>query len=662
MAFTDYLKEKNKGGYSSENSFSSYFKSTDQGKRMISQRIAEMQAEEEKKRRENTFNAMGVEQTRQLVAEQEKKATGIKGFFSGVAQTYKDLTRGKKDEDYLKQIEENTKNITEIIRRKKENPEKSEKYDLMLEALQEKNNILSQATGGALADKKTGQLVGQSLETAVDIMPFGSGITQAGRQILKQGGKILAGSLVKEGATFGLIGGTGKVLEEQQTAPKEILGTTLTEVIQSSIANLAFGLAGDAIGKKFSDWLNGKKTTFTPNEKEIIKTKTEVSDDIFEDAGVPSPIKETEEDIVAKTIAETNDEKVVKNLIKDTIPEQSIGKVSKILKNINNADDVARVLDEYNPEMQKRFLVEEIAFSDTEQAVRKALKDKASKETIDELAPILKSVRDENAIGKILDDYEINGLKTVEAPKPKAETMEAPTKKAEKITQEMNVGENMQKSETTEQNLLQEAKKYNSKEQKKISENPPKETLKKEESPKSFVEQTRSKLIQETKAKESASARKDALKLEMEAENLPEMGGMEMKRQIDKVEKLDEETLIKVGLALEDAPEGVKTGSAYVALKKKVKDNWKENRDLAKRLIYSDEIAEYKKSIGQEVKAFDDLERKNDPIEIARAIVETKKERAGKKNIEASNKEIREVVDNSFKVKQAQDLLNKLVC
>ena len=79
MAFTDYLKEKNKGGYSSENSFSSYFKSTDQGKRMISQRIAEMQAEEEKKRRENTFNAMGVEQTRQLVAEQEKKATGIKG-------------------------------------------------------------------------------------------------------------------------------------------------------------------------------------------------------------------------------------------------------------------------------------------------------------------------------------------------------------------------------------------------------------------------------------------------------------------------------------------------------------------------------------------------------------------------------------------------------
>jgi len=655
MAFTDYLKEKNKGGYSSENSFSSYFKSTDQGKRMISQRIAEMQAEEEKKRRENTFNAMGVEQTRQLVAEQEKKATGIKGFFSGVAQTYKDLTRGKKDEDYLKQIEENTKNITEIIRRKKENPEKSEKYDLMLEALQEKNNILSQATGGALADKKTGQLVGQSLETAVDIMPFGSGITQAGRQILKQGGKILAGSLVKEGATFGLIGGTGKVLEEQQTAPKEILGTTLTEVIQSSIANLAFGLAGDAIGKKFSDWLNGKKTTFTPNEKEIIKTKTEVSDDIFEDAGVPSPIKETEEDIVAKTIAETNDEKVVKNLIKDTIPEQSIGKVSKILKNINNADDVARVLDEYNPEMQKKFLVEEIAFSDTEQAVRKALKDKASKETIDELAPILKSVRDENAIGKILDDYEINGLKTVEAPKPKAETMEAPTKKAEKITQEMNVGENMQKSETPK-----ETPKV--KEQKKISENPPKETLKKEESPKSFVEQTRSKLIQETKAKESASARKDALKLEMEAENLPEMGGMEMKRQIDKVEKLDEETLIKVGLALEDAPEGVKTGSAYVALKKKVKDNWKENRDLAKRLIYSDEIAEYKKSIGQEVKAFDDLERKNDPIEIARAIVETKKERAGKKNIEASNKEIREVVDNSFKVKQAQDLLNKLVC
>ena len=137
---------------------------------------------------------------------------------------------------------------------------------------------------------------------------------------------------------------------------------------------------------------------------------------------------------------------------------------------------------------------------------------------------------------------------------------------------------------------------------------------------------------------------------------------MEMKRQIDKVEKLDEETLIKVGLALEDAPEGVKTGSAYVVLKKKVKDNWKENKDLAKRLIYSDEIAEYKKSIGQEVKAFDDLERKNDPIEIARAIVEAKKEKVGRKKIEASKKEVEKVVDNSFRVKQAQDLLNKLVC
>lgn len=395
----------------------------------------------ENERRKRLYEQQGVGELSQRIQEQDSPAQGFTplGLFSGAQQTYRDLTRRKKDAEYLKQIASNSKTIAELLKRKKENPENASDYDVMLQALADKNKMLEEASGGALADTKSDlfvgtpfetskKLVGQSLSAATDVMPFGAGVTQVGKQVLKQGGKRLVGSLAKEGATFGLVGGTGELLQkEEKVTPAQALGDLATATIIGTVSNTVIGSAFNKIGEKLTDWFSGKKVEFTPKEKDFIQENVpEMSnEELFNQAGIESPIKKTDTDLMAKSIAETDNEEVIKKLLVGKVDEKDIPTLTKTLKSVTDEDAVSGILDEYNPTKIKERLATEIATTDNEKKIASLIKGQVSEEDIPAVSRILKRVEDETEVQKILDEFKIKET-------PKQETLKVPTRKITK--------------------------------------------------------------------------------------------------------------------------------------------------------------------------------------------------------------------------------------
>ena len=479
--------------------------------------------------------------------------------------------------------------------------------------------------------------------------------------------------IMGEGGIYGLGYGGVSIAENPDMTAGERVKTLGTSTLAGALTAGAFKGSLDVVGVGLNSILRkttGKRKT-EANIDDILDTKNKIEKEVGEKVSVEneSVIAEAmsngakKEDIIAEvskaknevdgiikeeeaiqqaknsvyqSIANTNNEKDIKELLEAIVNEKDAKILSVALKDTKNPAVVASVIEKRLPETKVNKAVAELSVAETPAQKKTAIKNIVKGEESEIAIDVLDSIPDEQAKKDFLLNLEKQYREEIAT---EAKPIEAKKPKAEKITQEMNVGENMQKSETTKQNLLQKTKKYNNtekfvkaqnfnrntvesniafwedqakqqikkiessdvlvkksettgkwiykidstsdnwlsspfstkekaieyakrqkqealialkngdwvkrntqgiesefktkpqpkniqkkahkiKKQKKISENPPKETSKQ----KSFVEQTRSKLIQETKAKESASARKDALKLEMEAENLPEMG------------------------------------------------------------------------------------------------------------------------------------------
>lgn len=377
--------------------------------------------------------SQGVGELEKTLREQEAPAKGFTRFdiFQSPIQTAQDLfLRKQKDDDYLRQIEQNNKTVQQIVERKKTNPEKAGDYDIMLEALMQKNQLLSEASGGALKDKTNLQLAGQAVGTAADLMPFGAGITTAGRMILGQGAKKIAGSLLKEGATQGFISGGATVAQKKKEdiVPREAIGEIISSTIIGSLVNLGVGSAANKLGEKVSKWLNGEKVEFTPKEKDsLAENVPEMSNEaIFAEAGIEPPVKTTDTDVLAKTIAASDSEETISRLIKGKVPDTELPTLSKALKTVTNEDDVARILDEYNPERIQEDLAMKIATTDNEKKISTFLKNIVPNEQIPQLSRILKNMDDEVEVNKIINEFKTREVPTTtpkETTAPKVSTL-----------------------------------------------------------------------------------------------------------------------------------------------------------------------------------------------------------------------------------------------
>ena len=614
----------------------------------INETLSSIKSTMENDRLKTVYDSQGVSDVQQQIIEKEKPAEGFLGIglFSGAQRDYRDVfKRDKKDSEYRRQIEKNVQTISELLNKKKENPDKANDYNVMIQALQDKNKMLTEATGGDIKDLSTGQLSLRSLETATDVMPFGAGITQAGRAILKSGTKAVVGSLAKEGAATGIIGGAATAGQREDTTPGQFLGDVATSAVISAAATVGLGLGMSKLGEKVGNWLSGDKVDFTPKEKDALAEIPELQDEtLFEQAGIESPIKKTDDDLASETISSTNNSETIAEILKDKIPDESTRvKVAKQLEVIEDPDEVKRIIDSYDPVKIREDLSLKIATTDNEKRIATFLKGIIPEEDIPTLSRTMKGMEDETQIAKLLDEFQIKEKPVLEAPLTESAKFGTPKKLGYDgmITQESKFGANYgvwnKNVIKTKSQLTDIWNKAN----------------------KSGLVKTLEK-----------TAEKRGVKLKKE--EIPRLASkMKMDDETKKAFKVYAENPQKaIEMAIRgEAPDGVRVGSLYTA----VRDTAiiQNDIDTLYRLRSANEAKgaiEAAAEAGREVKSYDSAIM-SDPVKIMRQVDDLKKEIAEKsgvdikKDVKSAEAEIETFIEkNASTDADLSKLVQKISC
>lgn len=293
--------------------------------------------------------------------------------------------------------------------------------------------------------------------------------------IIKSGAKVATKKQLEKGALkrFGIEGGIYgfgyggvAVAENPEMTPTEKLKTLgfSTLIGAASAVGLSFltSAVAKGVSRVYSKYKSKPKTSFNPDEalevmeeietttkKELSETEQEniissMSSGAKKEDFVEALSEELKQAPAMKQIADTQDPVKISSLLKDKIAKEDIPALSRALKHINDPDQVARLLDKYNPDTINNKLVDDLALADTAQQVKALLKGKASKEVIEEVAPILKTLDDPKAIADIIEEFQISLKKVssdieeikvapkVDVPEPTVKTVEPEVKETPK--------------------------------------------------------------------------------------------------------------------------------------------------------------------------------------------------------------------------------------
>ena len=269
-----------------------------------------------------------------------------------------------------------------------------------------------------------------------------------------------------EGTVYGVVGGVAL-----HTIGKIISGATrtITDSVSNKIAgkeaaqeardtiSAAEELLGHTLGR--TEKVQITKAIFKGAKKyDITKNIINEADKAGVDLDTGGIIKSTEptiskldnvvEDImdipaqerISREIASTEDQKIISEKLKGLVPEKDIPVVSAQLKNIENPDDVSRIIDGFNPEAIKDELSLRIATTDNTKKIASLLKGQVPDEDIPALSQMMKGVEDEVTVKKMIDNANV--------PKPKVEApVEAPPKMVERDMTEQEIATALAKKE-----------------------------------------------------------------------------------------------------------------------------------------------------------------------------------------------------------------------
>lgn len=215
------------------------------------------------------------------------------------------------DKKNLDVIENNTKKIVELHNKKKisTEPAESKKLDTAIGFLLEQNRQVAEQVGGEIKDKSNLQLIGQSVGTAMELLPLGvgSGMTQAGKLILEAGTKQALKALGKEAALYGAtVSSAGKAQEKGATtgdvAKSGVIGglTGLATIAIPGLAKWATKDGGKYIQNLFKKISTDGTQSLSKEEsaalKEIVTSKEEVPNNTSVTEQPKTEVKPTPED------------------------------------------------------------------------------------------------------------------------------------------------------------------------------------------------------------------------------------------------------------------------------------------------------------------------------------------------------------------------------
>jgi len=410
------------------------------------QSIRERMLEEERKRKLEPLRRSSEESVKQLgesvkLQEENKGVSGtlLGSMMSSARDVFK---REGYDNEYLRQIEDNNRTLSSLVKAKKENPEDEDRYNLMIDTIRAKNDILSNAVGGDLKNKTTAQLAALAVGTAAEMVPtLGGGMTKAGKAAIlaedaatagyktfgKKALSSMTGSIAKESAAIGAIGGTAEAFAAEDATLAEraaiIAGSTATSVLLGVIGSTLLKSGFNNLSKKLNRFKGGERVEFSPTEKSTIQSVSPEAKETkpFDTIGIKSPFADTEKDLMAKTVASTQEEKSIEKIIAKYVPENDVKTVSRILKNVNNPDEVVKIIDSFDPEAKRLAISKKIASTDNEKQVDNLISDIVPEKERATVSRLLSGMEDENQISKILADFEEKAPETPKTPKPQVE-------------------------------------------------------------------------------------------------------------------------------------------------------------------------------------------------------------------------------------------------
>ena len=215
------------------------------------------------------------------------------------------------DKQNLDVIENNTKKIVELHNKKKISTDQAEskKLDTAIGFLLEQNRQVAEQVGGEIKDKSNLQLLGQSVGTAMELLPIGvgSGMTQAGKLILEAGTKQALKALGKEAALYGAtVASSGKAQEKGATAgdvaTSGVIGglTGLATIAIPGLAKWATKDGGKYIQNLFKKISTDGTQSLSKEEaaalKEIVTSKEEVPNNTSVTEQTKTEVKPTQVD------------------------------------------------------------------------------------------------------------------------------------------------------------------------------------------------------------------------------------------------------------------------------------------------------------------------------------------------------------------------------
>lgn len=406
--FAESYKQKKKA----PNKFAERFKASETSKRLRQQneqfKLKKFAGQEEE----------GVQRLQQEVVAKTTNKPGItSALFGPIKNVYRDIfQRDKIDKELREKIELNNKRVNELLNEKKINPSKGAEYDIMLAALEKKNKILSEASGSEIKDMNNWQLGARSVSAAANLPIPGAGLTSAGMNVIKTGGKALIGSLMKEGAALGAVSGVSGELEKKDAQLSDVAKAGIVDAIFGSLTNVGVALGlnkiiGGAKGltNKIKAKLNGDNVSFTPKEKEVLSEA--VDKQMLDAAGIDTT--PTESDVLSRSLAAIDDDKAIERVIATKVPESDRKVVASVIKNLTNEDDVAKVLDEYSPAVKEKKFLDDVVAAKNEGTIETLIQGRVREEDIQAVARVLKNVEDKETVLKVLSDFSSEKEKTV---------------------------------------------------------------------------------------------------------------------------------------------------------------------------------------------------------------------------------------------------------
>lgn len=281
-------------------------------------------------------------------------------------ETSKDLfLQNDVDKGKIEQINRNSSLISEVLKKKRENPSKSALYDSVLKDLQSQNAELSGSVGGELKNKTDEQLRGQTIGTiaeASQAFPLGSllaqGTSLVGKEGILQGAKLLskqgAINIVKnptfqEGVIYGGAMGASSALKEKKGA-LGVSKDTAVGAVTAGLASLGIMKGMSAVSSTIG---KGLTKLF---EKIGTRPKAELN---------PAEVKSTVDEIVGIVDRDLNPEEeqaVMEALSKGATKEEVVTEVgkAKVEQGLEPKARLSQVVDELEAG-GKKLSLDEIA-------------------------------------------------------------------------------------------------------------------------------------------------------------------------------------------------------------------------------------------------------------------------------------------------------------